>query len=433
MSNRTKIIIGIVVVLVVAALVIVNLKQSAGKTFKVQTEKVARGKLVHLVSGTGKIQPEVAVRISAHVRGKIIKLHAIEGEKVKKGKLLVELDRTRYEAAVVQAKASLSSARATARQQKANLDQSLSEYKRTQKLFEQGLSSQEVLENSKTKYEVARARYEASQDQVTQSQAYLDQANDDLEKTRIHSPIDGVVTQLNKEEGEMALGSEFQEDVIMVVSDLSDMEAVVEVDENDVVNVSIGDSARIRVDAFPDTVFIGKVSEIAHSAKTKGLGTQEEVINFEVKVAVLEDIKNIRPGMSANVDIVTDVRGNVLKIPIQAVTVRTNKEIEDSLHPKRKHGKAMSDSSNNESSSVAKKNKKDELQEVVFVVEDGTAKIRRIKTGIIGETDIEVLRGLDEGETIVTGSYRVLSKELKHNAHVKIEKSRKFQSRNESE
>jgi len=438
MSNRTKIIIAVVVVVVVAAIIIVNLKSSSGKTISVQTEQVKRGKLVHKVSGTGKIQPKVAVKISANVAARIIKIHVNEGDRVKKDQILVELDRTRYEAAVVQAKASLSSALAAARQQKASMEQSMSEYNRQQKLFEQGLTSQEVMESSKTTYEVAKARYEASLDQSTQAKAYLDQANDDLAKTTIRSPIDGVVTQLNKEEGEIALGSQFQEDVIMVVSALANIEAVVEVDENDVVNVSIGDSSRIRVDAFPDTVFVGKVSEIAHTATTKGQGTQEEVTNFEVKVTVTDSIKNVRPGMSANVDLVTDTRDQSLKIPIQAVTVRPKSEVMRAITPPKRNEKKgtkeeknkemkSQDSSKVDSTVVAKKFGEDELQEVVFVVENKMAKIRKVKTGITGDTEIEILDGLKEGETVVTGSYRALSRDLKDGTNVKVEKARQFQ------
>ncbi len=404
MSKRKKIIIAVVAVLFLAALVIVNIRQSSGKTFSVQAEKVKRGKLVRLVSGTGKIQPELAVRISANVSARIIKLHAIEGDHVPKGQVLVGLDRTRYEASVVQAKASLSSNQAVSRQQQASMEQATSQYNRMNKLYDQGLASQGDLENSQTQFEVAKARYEASKDQVIQSEAYLEQAKDDLSKTTISSPIDGVITKLNKEEGEIALGSQFQEDVIMIVSDLSGMEAVVEMDENDVVNISIGDSAKIRVDAFPDTVFMGKVSEIAHSAKTKGLGTQEEVINFEVKVAILDDIKNVRPGMSANVDIVADTREQVLKIPIQAVAVRTKSEITRALEsPDGRRPRRGSNSSDADSVEAdSEENDEEDLQEIVFVVENKVAKIRPIKTGIIGETDIESMEGLKEGETVVT-------------------------------
>ena len=426
MSNAKKIIIAAIVLLVIGALVIANLKKSSGKTYKVTVEKVKRGRLVHIVSGTGKIQPKLAVNISANVSARIIKLHVDEGDTVHKGDVLVELDRTRYEAAVVNAKANLSSARANARRQKANLDKAKADYERIKTLFAQGLVSKGDRDNSKANYEVAKASYEAALDQVVQAQALLDQAKDDLSKTIIRSPIDGVVTQLNKEEGEIALGSQFQEDVIMVVSDLSNIEAVCEIDETDVVSVAIGDSARIRVDAIPDTEFVGRVSEIAHTAKTKGFGTQEEVTNFEVKVTVLQNIPNVRPGMSANVDIITDVRKNTLKVPIQAVTVRERKVVRKALSGKGRKGKQPASKSSDTTAAAAEESNGSELQEVVFVVKDGKAELRPVKTGIIGETEIEILKGVQEGEEVVTGSYRVLSKDLYHGAKVKIERAKRF-------
>lgn len=425
MSNKKKAIIAIIALAVIATFVIVNLTKSSGKTFNVQTEEAVLGRLVQVVSGSGRIQPKLGVKISANVSAKIIALHVIEGEAVKKDQILVELDRTRYEAAVVQATANLSSAKATSRRQTANLDKSRTEHERFQKLFSQGLASQGELDTYAAAYEIDKANLDASLDQVTQSAAMLDQAKDDLSKTTLHAPIDGVVTQLNKEEGEIALGSQFQEDVIMVVSDLSQMEAVTEIDENDVVNISLGDSARIQVDAFPDTSFIGQVSEISHTANTRGMGTQEEVTNFEVKILVIDDIIKVRPGMSATVDIITDVKKDAIKVPIQAVTVRQKKEIDRWLASKESEG------SNDDAKPSSEDTGSDEedLKEIVFVIDNEMAKVRMVSTGISSDTHIEVLDGIEEGETVVTGSYRVLSKDLEHDANVKVDKkSKRFQS-----
>ncbi|MEE9168812.1 MAG: efflux RND transporter periplasmic adaptor subunit [bacterium] len=427
MSKKKKIIIAVVVFAIVAVLVIVNLQQSSGKTFTVQAEKAELGRLVQIVGGSGRIQPKLAVKISANVSAKITKLHVEEGDAVNDGQVLVELDRTRYEAAAVQANASLSFAKATARRQKATMDRSKSEYDRQLRLFEQGLASQGELDRYKATYEVDKASHDAALDQVTQSEAVLDQAKDDLSKTTLHSPIVGVVTQLNKEEGEIALGSQFQEDVIMVVSDLSNMEAVTEIDENDVVNIALGDSARIRVDAFPDTSFEGRITEIAHTARTRGLGTQEEVTNFDVKITVIDRIGNVRPGMSATVDIITDVKSNALRIPIQAVTVREVKEINRWLRDK----EAKTDTTGEATNEGSEDSDEEDLKEIVFVVEEDIAKVRFVKTGISSDTHIEILEGVDEGETVVTGSYRILSKELRHDAEVKVEKSRTFESKSE--
>ena len=426
MSNKKKAIIAISAVAVIAIFIIVNLSKSSGKTFTLQVEEAERGKLVQLVSGSGRIQPKLGVKISANVSAKIIALHFMEGDVVEKDQILVELDRTRYEAAMVQATANLSSAKATTRRQSANLDKSRTEHERSKKLFQQGLASQGELDTYAAAYEIDKANYEASLDQITQSEALLDQAKDDLSKTTLHAPIDGVITQLNKEEGEIALGSQFQEDVIMVVSDLSQMEAVTEIDENDVVNISLGDSARIQVDAFPDTSFIGRVIEIAHTANTRGMGTQEQVTNFKVKILVIDDIVKVRTGMSATVDIITDIKTDVLKLPIQSVTVRQKKEIEGWLAQKDQKGTNDDGSTGNDAADIGE----EDLKEIVFVIENEIAKARFVETGISSDTHIEILSGVEEGETVVIGSYRVLSKDLRQDAKVKVDKkSRRFQSK----
>jgi len=398
-----------------------------------------------VVSGTGKIRPEVEVKISANVSARITKLHAEEGDRVKKGQVLVELDRTRYEAALAQAEAGYRSAQANVRLAKANMDKAQAELQRMQELYEKNLASPRDLETARTNYAVAKAQYEAAQDQAEQGKALVEQARDDLSKTTIVSPMDGVVTKVNKEEGEIALGSMFQEDVIMVVGDLSKMEVVAEVDENDVVLVSLGDKAKIEVDAIPDTSFNGHVSEIAHSAITRGLGTQEEVTNFEVKVAIDDKVSKLRPGMSATVDIQTDTSHAVLNIPIQAVTARNLEEekARQANNEKKKKGQAEVANDNLTDEGSEKKDartrlgtgkKKDELTEVVFVVENGVAKMVPVKTGISDETHIAIVSGLKEGQEIVIGSYKVLSKELHDGSRVKVNnRGKKILSKKERE
>jgi len=415
MTKRRKLLIGIPIVVILLLLIIANLKKSSGGAVKVQTEKVKRGTITHVVSGSGQVKPKVEVKISANVSGKIIRLGAREGDRVRKGQVLVELDRTNYEAAVVQAKAALSSAKANARQAKANMEKAEADYKRMMGLYEQKLISQEQMEAARTQYEVAKAQYEAALDQVTQAEAGLKRAHDDLSKTTILSPIDGTVVKINKEVGEIALGSMFQADVIMIVADLARMEVVTEIDETDVVDVAIGDTARIEVDAIPDTTLTGVVSEIAHVATTRGLGTQEEVTNFEVRVAILDKVDKLRPGMSATVDIETETRRNVLKIPIQAVTVR---EVKGSQGASEEKGEE-------ETGNYIPEKKEENLKEVVFVVEKGIARMRPVKTGITSDTHIEIIEGLKEGEEIVIGSYRALSKELKDGKRVEVIKRRK--------
>ncbi len=414
MTNKKKIIIGIGIVVILTIFIVANLLKSKGGHIEVQVSEVTRGDITQVVSGTGKVQPETKVKISANVSAEIIGLYVKEGDNVRKGDLLVELDSKRYEAAEEQAASNLKSAQA-------RLKKARSEYNRIQNLFKQNLVS--VAEK-----ESAEAEFMLAESNVEQAQARLKQAKDDLSKTRIFSPIDGTVTQLNKELGEIAVGSTFQADVIMTVADLSRMEVLAEVDENDVVLVSLNDSTDIEIDAIPDTTFRGVVSEIAHTATTRGRGTQEEVTNFEVKIAVVDTVPQLRPGMSATVDIRTENHHNVLTVPIQAVTVRTPEEIktddkkksDTKEKAKKQKEKGKSDASKADNNDTEKK-----LVEVVFVVDGETAHVVPVKTGISNDTDIEIVSGLKEGQSVVTGSYRAISKTLKEGSLVKINKGQK--------
>jgi len=405
--SKKKVIIAIVVIAVIATFVIINLKKSKGGEIPVQVEKVRRGDVTQIVSASGKVQPELEVKISANISAEIIGLYVKEGDRVRKGQLLVKLDSTKYRAAVERA-------RSNKKSKEANLLKAKSDYKRTEDLYRQKLTSQADLEN-------AEANLKLAESQLEQAEADLRQAIDDLAKTKLYSPLSGTVTLINKEVGEIALGSMFQADVIMVVADLSQMEVISEVDENDVVLVSEGDTTIIEVDAFPDTTFTGIVKRIAQSATTRGRGTQEEVTNFEVKIAILDKEEKLRPGMSATVDIKTDTRRNVLTIPIQAVTVRSRSEInraQEAGDNDAKKAQRRKKSPEKQAGTIAAQ--KDEMLEVVFVVKDGVARIVPVKTGISSDTDIEIVSGLKEGQEVVTGSYRALSKTLKDGSRVKI-------------
>jgi len=406
--SKKKLLIVVGVVVVIAALVIVNMRKGKGGEIPVQVEKVKRGDITQVVSATGKIQPEVEVKISANISAEIIGLFVKEGDQVKKGQLLVELDRTKYSVAVDRS-------RSNKKSREASLQKARSEHKRASDLYKQNLTSQAELES-------AEANLKLAESQLEQGEADLKQSEDDLTKTKLYSPLDGTVTLINKEVGEIALGSMFQADVIMVVSDLSRMEVISEVDENDVVLVTIGDSTNIEVDAIPDTTFHGIVSEIAHSATTRGRGTQEELTNFEVAIAVIEKVDKLRPGMTATVDIETEKHWNILQVPIQAVTVRASNEIfkseNDSASVKQKSSKKQ-ESSKTEKEAIKQEPKSEQL-EVVFVVNDGVAKAVPIKTGIGNDTDIEIIEGVTEGQQVVIGSYRALSKTLKNGSKIKI-------------
>ena len=384
--SKKKIIIIVVIVIAIAAFIAANLLKKE-KGVEVEAEKAEIGKVVQTVTGSGQIRPEVQVKVSANVAGKIIKLHAEEGDQVKKGQLLVELDPEQYIAALARARSNKLS-------MEANEKKFASELKRAQDLKAQGLISA-------AEFEATEAAYKAAVSNTEQAEANVNEAKDMLAKTKLSSDMDGIVTDLNKEEGEIALGAQFQEDVIMVVSDLSRMEAAIEVDENDVVNVSLNDTASIEIDAFPDTTFKGVVTKIANSADVKGLGTQEQVTNFEVTVALIEYNAKFRPGMSTTVDIITETRDNVIKVPIQSVTAREKEKLE------KKRDIEEHDSDERDSS-----DKKEELIEVVFVIEDNHAIAKPVKLGISDDSHYEIVSGINEGDLVVTAPFRALSRTL---------------------
>ncbi len=412
--TKKKLFIIIGVVVVIAVFIIMNIKKGRGGEISVQLEKVKRGNITQVVSASGKIQPEKKVKISANVSAEITGIYVKEGDMVEKGQLLVELDRTKYKAAVERAKSNKKAGQAS-------LKKAENDFQRANDLFNQKLSSKAELEN-------AEANLKLAESQLEQANAGLEQAKDDLEKTRLFSPFNGTVTIINKEVGEIALGSMFQADVILEVADLSRMEVLAEIDENDIPLVEIGDTTDIEIDAIPDTTFIGVVSEMALAGNTRGRGTQEEITNFEVKIAVVDKIKKLRPGMSSTVDIRTESRRNILQVPIQSITVRTPKEIATANDEKKSSKDTVEVKTNESAEKSSKSGEKDEMVEVVFVVKDGAAKIVPVETGISSDTDIEIKKGLEEGQQIVTGSYRVLTKTLKDGSSVKVAKKAKSKS-----
>jgi HlyD family secretion protein len=331
----------------------------------------------------------------------------VEGQWVEKGTLLVELDRERYLAAVESAEAIVRSAEANAALTRENLKKAEKEFARSKELVPQNLESQAVFEAKEAAYEVEKARYDAALNQVEQARAALKQARDDLSKTTIYAPMAGTISDLNKEAGEIAIGSQFQGDVILVVSDLSDMEAQVNVDENDIVTVGVGQEAEIEVDALPDQVLKGVVREIANSANVAGAGTSDQKTEFEVKIGVVDPPETLRPGMTASADISTRINESALGVPIEAVVVRTVDQL------------IMEGETRKEAESRYTPDK-DGFVEMVFRVEGGKAIAKQVKTGIQSDELIEILEGLEEGDEVVTGSYRAISKDLKNGAVVTV-------------
>lgn len=382
---------------------------------EVQTAIVGLENIIEKVNATGRIQPKTQVRISADVSAKIIALHVKEGDSVKAGQLLVELDRERYLAAVERAEANVRSAQANATLVMQNMNKAEKDYGRARDLVARKLESQAILDTTDAAYQVEVARYQAALDEVEQVRATLKQARDDLSKTTIYSPMAGTISDLDKEEGEIAIGSQFQEDMILIVADLSEMEAQVNVDENDIVNVQIGQDADIEVDALFGETLTGTVYEISNAANTSEPGTTNQKTEFEVKIAITSEISRLRPGMTASADIYTKTRNGVVGVPIQSVAVRTVDQL-------RLEGESVEDAEQRYTPDP------DGFVEIVFCIEDGNAIARQVQTGIQSDDMIEIVSGIEAGETVVTGSYRAISADLKNGAQVTINNDRERES-----
>jgi HlyD family secretion protein len=404
---KKKLLIGvpIIVVLVAAGLTLAT-RDGGVEGVEVELEKVGRRQVVQTVNATGKIQPMIQVNISADVSAKITRLEVEEGEWIEQGTLLVELDRERYLAAVESAQANLRAAQANANLARENMIKAEKDYVRTKELFDRNLESQAVLDTVYAAAEVEKARYQSALDQGEQAKAALRQTRDDLAKTTIYAPMAGTVSKLNKEVGEIALGSQFQEDVILEISNLEGMEALVDIDENDIVTVSIGDEAEIEIDALPDVKLKGRVTEIANSAKSSGAGTTDEKTEFEVKVAVIDPVPELRPGMTASAEIVTEVCDDCLSVPIQSVAVRTLDQLGAEEVEEDDEARFTPDSEG--------------FIEIVWVVADGRAEARQVKTGIQSATHIEINQGLEDDEDVVIGNYRAISRDLKDGSMVAV-------------
>lgn len=406
MSKRKKIIGISAIVIVVIIILIAAVSKNGQRELSVQTESAGRQDIVETVTATGKVEPRTQVKISADVAAKITHLAVNEGDWVERGDLLVRLDSERFAAALEQAEAALRSAQANANLAQETLIKTEKDFHRTSQLFEQKLESQAMYDQAYAAMQIEKARYQSALEMVDQAQASVKQARDNLSKTTIYAPMAGTISALHKEVGEIALGSQFQEDVIMIVSDLSIMEALVDVDENDVVKIGLGDSATVEIDAFPDTTFHGVVREIASSANISGMGTTQQKTEFEIKLTITDATSQLRPGMTASADIVTETRDSTLCVPIQCVTVRTPDQLQSG--PPAGGGEAEADSS----AGPRYIPDKDGFVPVIFVVREDIARAVQVETGIQSDTHIEVLSGISEGDRIVTGNYRAISQTL---------------------
>ncbi|MCH7972617.1 MAG: efflux RND transporter periplasmic adaptor subunit [Bacteroidetes bacterium] len=418
-SKKKLFIFGGLGILVIALVLIALLGGSKEDIIAVQTEKVDKRDITQTVTATGTINPEFKVKITPEVTGEIMKLPVDEGDKVKKGTLLIRIQAKTYTAQKERADAVLLSSKATLSMRRAELNKVKAAYNRVKELQAKGLASNSELETAESNYLSSKALYEAQESAVLQSKASVKEADDRLSKTSIYAPMDGTISQLNVELGERVLGSGFSQGTnIMTVSNLNNMEATVEVDENDVVLISVGDTTRIEIDAFGDRIFKGIVSKIGNTAKTGGLGTQDQVVNFEVRIKLIDTDKNLRPGMSCTAKIETETIKNVLSVPLQSVTARNASELAN--------GKKDKKTNDNKPLNVKKRTKsKQKLQEIVFVIKNGKADFAKVKTGISDDNYIQIKSGLKENQEVVTGSYRAISRELKKGSTVRVEKKRK--------
>jgi HlyD family secretion protein len=417
-KNKKKIIIFSVIGLVVVILaLVVFLGSKKENVVPVQTEKIGRRTVTQMVNASGKIQPEKLVKINAEVSGEITDLPVKEGDKVKRGDLLIRIKPDQYQAQVDRAEAGLSSARASLNLQKANLDKAVSEFKRAEELYSKNLLSEQEFITAKTALSTTKSQNESAQAGVRQAEASLRDARESLAKTAIYAPMNGTVSQLLSELGERVSGSSFTQGThIMTVADLTAMEARVDVGENDIVLISIGDTARITIDAFPDQKFNGIVYEIANTATSRGLGTQDEVTNFQVKIRVLNKEVSLRPGMSMTADIETETKVNVLSVPIQSVTTRAPKE-------KAKEGEKPKEDENPSEGGGLSLNEKP--IECIFVVEDGKAKMIPVKRGINDEGYVEILQGAVDSAEVISGTYKAINRDLEDGSIVKVENTGK--------
>lgn len=435
-SKKKWIIIGATVLLaiLVAAGVMKGRNKDVG--IMVTTEKAFVKTITQVVTATGKVQPEVEVKISPEVAGEIIELPVKEGNVVKKGDLLVRIKPDYYQAQLEQQEASLISAKASSVLSKARLLKAEQDLKQAQDLYAKQLISDADFLNTKTNLDVAQAEYESSLAQIRRTEGSVDQARDQLSKTTIYAPIDGSISSLTSEVGERVVGTgQFEGTEIMRVADLSNMEVRVKVNENDIVNVKFGDKAVLAVDALPGRKLAGTVKEISSSAQgTSTANSQttasasDEVANFLVKIRIAERDGKLRPGMSATADIETQTVENVVAVPIQSVTVRAEggKTTEELQQQKAKEAR---EKSGNElevaDERMEARRQRDQLKRVVFIKEGDKVRMQPVETGIADNTHIEVKTGVKSGDEVVAGSYAAISRRLKDGAKVQIEKPKK--------
>jgi len=431
---KSKKILMYVIILAVVFIILAIVGKKVGwfgkeEVVKVAIEKAEKRKIIETITANGKVQPEIEVKLSPEVSGEIVELNVIEGDHVEKGKLLVKIKPDTYVSGRDRAAAALNSAKSRLAQAEAQFIQSELSYNRNKTLWEQKAISESEYENAMASYKVALAELESAKYSVKSAEASLNEAQEELIKTNIYAPMTGTVSMLNVELGERVVGTSLMTGTeLMRIADLNRMEVKVEVNENDIVRVVMNDTAIIEVDAFLGEKFKGIVTEIANSANTTGLAT-DQVTNFDVKVFLLQSsykhlidqgyLNPFRPGMSANVDIQTDTKSDILTIPIQAVTTRADSALAAKSENKNEEEGFTEVTSQDQES---QESGNEETREVVFIEKDGKAVLREVKTGIQDNTYIEVLEGIEPGDEIITSPYAAITKKLEDGDPVEIVK-----------
>ena len=444
-KKRRKIIIFAAIGAVLVALTLVAIFKKKQPVVTVQTEKVARHSLTNIVVANGKIQPVVQVSISPEVSGEIIELPVKEGQQVKKGDLLVKINPDIYIAAVNQAKAGYESTLAAKASAEANLEKAQADYDRNLELFHQKLLSESDFIGFKAARDVAKAQLDSANDQVNVAKALVDSAQDSLIKTTIVSPLDGTISKLNSQLGERVLGTaQFAGTEILIVSDLNQMEARVDVGEMDVVGIKPGQQARLEVDAFKDRKFSGTVTDVASSSKdsnqtgnnsSSGSSSSQEATKFQIRIR-LNDKEAFRPGMSVSADIETEYRTNVLTVPLASVTTRPPKPPKKTDPPKTggtntttarsgtnavvsTNAAAASNSATNSEAPDKKSKESSKMLDIVFVVAGDHVNAVPVKIGICDDNYWEITDGLTNDQEIVSGGYRAISRDLDDGKKIK--------------
>ncbi len=424
---------GVAVILIV--IVVANLTKTDETIRKVKAAEVKLGDITSLVTASGKIQAKTEVKISANVSAKIVDLPVKEGQAVTKGQLLVQLDPERYQAALDQYRASVASQQAQAELARAQKEEARLAFARAEKLHQGKLISDETFDAIRTQFDVQKASYNAALSEIDRAKASLREARNQFEYTTIISPIDGIITALYAEIGEIVMIGTMNNPgtVIMTVSDLSEIEVEVEVDETDIASVALDQEVKIELDALPDTTFRGVVTEVGNSARLSGYGTSDQVVNFMVTTLMQETVPAIRPGMSATCDITTAEVEDVIKVPIGAVVLRDEKDIRKQQEKEagaEETGGALASEADTAGAEVVDTVETDEDDEEkrelegIFVIRDGKAYFSEVVTGIADQQNIQVISGLEEGDQIVTGNFKTL-RELDHGDRVEVKESPK--------